>query len=294
MKRLQQVGQSPAASGGEIPSIGRRARRASPFHHRDLPQGLTAMPDLSESLNGLVSRARPRVASGARRTAVVGLGYVSRATEKASSRVGTATSAPRPPEVVAGYTRGWVLFGRPAGSQRARFEWRWFPQRAVITEETAKVPKRLRSIQRRRELEVRFDQDFEAIMQRCREGRSGWLTPEAVDLYREVHQLGFTTTVATYRDDELVGGLWGIRVGRTLGIMSMFHTVDHAGALALAAVAESVGSDGRWSLVDCGQLNENFRRYGAHEVPTERFSELVWESARPQAVISSTRRPDTT
>lgn len=195
-------------------------------------------------------------------------------------RVAYPWSTPTAPEVVANYARGLVLQGR-SGSRWAPFEWRSFPARAVITPETAKVPKRLRVIRRRGELEARFDEDFEAIIHYCQEGRAGsWITPGLIDVYREVHRLGFAVTVGTYRDGRLVGGFWGIGIGRVFGIMSMFHREDHAGALALAALVDVVSGDGRWSVIDCGIMNPNFARYGAREIPEQQFCELVWSGLR--------------
>jgi leucyl/phenylalanyl-tRNA---protein transferase len=185
-------------------------------------------------------------------------------------------STPTAAEVVANYSRGLVLFGRP-GARRVKFEWRSFPKRAVITRETAKVPKRLRGMQRRGELEVRFDQDFEAIIRACQEGRAGWMwiTPALIDVYTEARRLGFVTTVGTYRDGRLVGGLWGIGTGGAFGLMSMFHREDHAGSLAMAALVNALVTEGRWSLIDFGVMTENFARYGAREIPVAEFRELV-------------------
>ena len=104
------------------------------------------------------------------------------------------------------------------------FEWSRFPQRAIITRATAKVPKRLRTIQRRGGLEVRSNTDFYDIVGHCRALHGGdWITAELIDVYHEVHRQGFAGSVATYRDGQLVGGFWGVGMGRVLSIMSMFH-----------------------------------------------------------------------
>jgi leucyl/phenylalanyl-tRNA---protein transferase len=189
-------------------------------------------------------------------------------------------STPTASEVITNYTRGLVLFGRP-GARRVKFEWRSFPARAVITKETANVPKRLRGIQRRGETEVRVDQDFEAIIRACQEGRAAWrwITPELIDVYREARSLGFISTVGTYRDGRLVGGLWGVAIGGTFGLMSMFHREDHAGALAMAALVNAVLTEGRWSVIDVGAMTPNFARYGATEIPVAEFCELVRSGA---------------
>lgn len=199
----------------------------------------------------------------------------------AQPRIALLCPAPTVPQVVANYTRGLTLFGRSRG-RLAIFEWRSFPFRGVITRETAKVPKTVRALQRRTDLEVKFDEDFESIVHMCRVGRDGWiwLTPALIDVYREVRRLGFVGTVGVYRDGQLVAGLWGISVGRVLGIMSMFHQEANAGSLALAAIIDIVSADGRWSIVDCGVLNPHFKMYGARAIPQERFCELVWETLR--------------
>jgi leucyl/phenylalanyl-tRNA--protein transferase len=230
-----------------------------------------------ERLSGL----RSKLGSWLRPVLAVALGSARGLVARGGSRVGVyVRDSPTAAEIAANYTRGWVLFGvRVPGL--AGLEWRRFPKRAVITSETAHVPKRLRSIQRRQDLVIRYDQDFEAIIGHCREGRSGWLTDEAVGAYRGLYELGFVATVGAYRDGRLVGGMWGITVGRVFGIMSMFHLESNAGAVALAAVADCIREGERWSVVDCGQLNDNFKRYGAHEIPSDQFCELVWRSLQP-------------
>lgn len=190
-------------------------------------------------------------------------------------------STPTAREVIVNYTRGLVLFGR-SGARWVKFEWRSFSRRAVITKETAKVPKSLRRIQRRGDIEVRFDQDFEAIIRGCQEGRTGWMwiTPALIDVYKEVRNLGFLSTVGTYRDGQLVGGLWGIGIGRAFGLMSMFHRENHAGSLAMAALVNALLTEGRWSVIDFGVMTPNFSRYGAREIPATEFCELLRSSLR--------------
>jgi leucyl/phenylalanyl-tRNA---protein transferase len=225
-----------------------------------------------------VSGLRWKLRDWLRPVLAVAIGSARGWVERGGVRVGVhVREPPSAAEIAANYTRGWVLFGVDIPGLGG-LEWRRFPKRAVITRETARVPKRLRSIQRRQDLVVRYDEDFEAIVGHCREGRSGWLTDQAVDAYRSLYELGFVATVGTYRDGRLVGGMWGITVGRVVGLMSMFHLENHAGSLALAAVADCVRDGERWSVVDCGELKDNSKRYGAYEISSDQFCELVWRS----------------
>jgi leucyl/phenylalanyl-tRNA--protein transferase len=155
------------------------------------------------------------------------------------------------------------------------FRWQTFRERAVITVETAKVPKRIRRIQRLTDLEVRFDGDFDEIVEGCRRGRTGWLTRDIVALYRQLWQLGFVATIGAYRGDVAVAGLWGLEIGGTLGIMSVFHTEDHSGTVVTAAVVDRLISGDRWSVIDSGLLHDNYVRYGALLVPRAEFCEMV-------------------
>jgi leucyl/phenylalanyl-tRNA--protein transferase len=137
-------------------------------------------------------------------------------------------------------------------------------------------PKTLRTLQRTRGLEIRLGHDFDAIIERCQEGRSGWLSDSVVDLYRRVHELGGASAIGAYRDGRLVGGFWGIVVGRTFGVMSMFHSESDAGSLAFAALADVVRVGTPWSMVDLVYPKQHFVRFGAYNVPADKFSELVW------------------
>ncbi len=224
---------------------------------------------LSEEQIARVAQVRGKT----RLLSAAALGAAAGSIERAALGTGVATDRrPSGSDVLAGYARGWVLFGLRGAR---RFEWRSYPNRAVITADTAKVPKRVGQVRRKLGLEVRFGEDHDAIIERCQEGRDGWLTAEVADVYRELRGLGCLGAVGTYQDGRLVGGLWGPAVGGTFGIMSMFHTVDHAGAIALAGLSDAA-REGEWSTVDCGELNENFRRYGAREIPTQEFCERIW------------------
>jgi Leu/Phe-tRNA-protein transferase len=124
-------------------------------------------------------------------------------------RVSLLRSAPAAHQVVANYTRGYLLFGL-FGSSPAfwlpRLMWYSYPARSIITPESAKIPRDVRRTQRRTDLEVKFNEDFEEIVHACLEGRDlwVWLTPELIEVYREVHRLGFAATVGVYRDGKLV------------------------------------------------------------------------------------------
>ena len=93
------------------------------------------------------------------------------------SLVSASGLPPTPADVIGNYLRGQIIFGEPHTPQRP-IRWRTWAHRAVIVSTSAEVPKRIRRLQRLSDLEIRFDTDFEAITEGCRQGRSGWLTRE--------------------------------------------------------------------------------------------------------------------
>ncbi|PVZ14905.1 leucyl/phenylalanyl-tRNA--protein transferase [Actinomycetospora cinnamomea] len=191
---------------------------------------------------------------------------------EASARVLPEIDALIPPEpanVVANYLRGGVLLGLP-GRQDVRFHYRWDPERGVIDEQSKRIPKRIRTIERRLGFDVRYDHDFEAVLEATRR-EDTWITDEIKAAYLRLHELGFASSIAVYQGDELVGGLWGIEVGSSFGLLSVFHRVDHAGSMALIAMVNQVGDGLRWQLVDVGLVRPSFERFGAHAVPVDEF-----------------------
>ena len=112
---------------------------------------------------------------------------------------------PQPAEIIANYLRGYLFFGRntPKGHW---FHWYTLPVRSVITRATARVPKTQQRLLTRGDFEFRYDQDLEQIMRGCQQGRDGWLTEDAVQIYLGLQRLGLIASVGTYRDGKLIGG----------------------------------------------------------------------------------------
>lgn len=230
------------------------------------------------NLSAMSRRVQPLLRSALRPAAVPILRCLSLAADRFSPDVSYPSSRPTATDVVANYSRGAVLFGR--SSRLTPFVWYSVPMRSIITAETAHVPRTVLRNRRHSELKVRFNEDFEEIIHQCSEGRSGWLTPELISIYLEVHRLGFTVSVGTYRDDQLVGGLWGLAIGSVVSGYSLFHKENNAGTFAFAELVETISNHGPWSAIDCGTVKPHATRYGATEVSRAKFCELVWEGLK--------------
>lgn len=148
----------------------------------------------------------------------------------------------------------------------------WCPQpRAVIVPSELRVSRSLRRTLRRERFRVTADTAFEDVVRGCGSSReSTWITDEIVRAVVELHALGHAHSVEAWREDRLVGGLYGIAVGRTFSGCSMFHLERDASKVTLVRLAERLAAWG-FPFIDCQMGNAHLRRMGARLVHREMF-----------------------
>lgn len=152
----------------------------------------------------------------------------------------------------------------------------WSPDpRMVLPVEALTVPRSLAKRIRRGDYRLTMDQAFEAVIARCarapRPGQYGtWITDEMQRAYVALHERGHAHSVEAWRGDELVGGLYGIAVGRVFCGESMFAAAPDASKVAFVELVRQLG---RWGypLVDCQVHTDHLARFGADEVPRGEF-----------------------
>lgn len=188
-----------------------------------------------------------------------------------------------PERVLSGYAQG--IF--PTGERNNSIVWHCPVVRAVIPADQVHVSKRLKGYLRKERFEIRFDHDFARVMESCADRQKTWITREIIDVYRRLHTMKYAHSVEAYLDDELVGGGYGVALGRVFFLESMFCREDHASKIAFVALAEKLRSDG-FEAIDCQFLTEHWRRFGAKGVPHEQFQQLVARHLNRPAAFSNT------
>ncbi len=123
--------------------------------------------------------------------------------------------------------------------------------------------------------EIRFDTAFSDVIRECarvprRNQKGSWIVPEMVEAYEELYALGYAHSVEAYREGALVGGLYGVCVGRIFCGESMFAKVSDASKAALAVLAEQLGAWG-FDFIDCQVPTEHLKSLGAREIPRDVF-----------------------
>jgi leucyl/phenylalanyl-tRNA--protein transferase len=141
---------------------------------------------------------------------------------------------------------------------------------------------------------TRVDRDFGATIRGCaaprRAGPDTWLNSEMIDSYDQLHELGFGHSVETYREDRLVGGLYGIQLGQVFFGESMFSLERDASKVALARLVEECRARDI-QVIDCQVASTHLARLGARELSRSQFVALLRQYARRTPVGKWLRDP---
>jgi leucyl/phenylalanyl-tRNA--protein transferase len=154
-------------------------------------------------------------------------------------------------------------------------------QRGVIPLHAFHVPARLARTVRSERFTVVCDRDFDAVIDGCAEPQPGrtntWINPRIRNLYRGLYGIGHCHTVEVYDGDALVGGLYGVSLGRTFFGESMFHRARDASKVALVHLVARLKA-GSFALLDTQFVTEHLKTFGATEVPRKQYHKLLAEA----------------
>jgi leucyl/phenylalanyl-tRNA--protein transferase len=171
-----------------------------------------------------------------------------------------------PGTLLAAYRRG--LFPMPSGTPGDPMYWFCPVLRGVLPLDGLRVSRSLR--RSCRDFEVRIDTAFEAVVAMCADPSrpQGWIDRDVRSAYQRLHELGWAHSVETWRDGELVGGLYGVAIGGLFAGESMFHHARDASKAALVALVDGLADEHAGArLLDVQWLTPHLATLGAVEVP---------------------------
>ena len=163
------------------------------------------------------------------------------------------------------------------------------PERGIIPLDAFHVPSRLARTVRSTHLTVTCDHDFSAVIDGCSEPgpkrARTWINAPIRKLYRGLFEIGHCHTVEVYDGDALVGGLYGVSLGRAFFGESMFHRVRDASKIALVHLVARLKL-GRFELLDTQFTTDHLKTFGTTEVSQERYGRLLASATRQSADVS--------
>ena len=154
-------------------------------------------------------------------------------------------------------------------------------QRGIIPLTGFHVAARLARTVRTTPFSVYVDRDFDAVIDGCAEPAEGrartWINTRIRKIYRGLFDLGHCHTVEVYNGDDLVGGLYGVTLGRAYFGESMFHRTRDASKIALVHLIARLRA-GQFKLCDTQYVTDHLKTFGAVEVGKKRYHRLLEEA----------------
>lgn len=194
-----------------------------------------------------------------------------------------------PQTIIAAYSRG--IF--PWFSDNQPILW-WSPDpRMVLFPAEFKVSKSLAKTVNRKLFEIRFDSAFAEVISACSEprqqGGGTWIVAEMQVAYAQLHALGVAHSIESWRDGKLVGGLYGLALGRMFFGESMFARETDASKVALVALVDKLKRDG-FELIDCQQETGHLASFGARPIARDNFLQWLKELINSNQINSAWRK----
>jgi len=159
----------------------------------------------------------------------------------------------------------------------------WSPDpRLVLIPDELKISRSLRQAINKGLFTIKMDTAFAEVIRNCaemrREGQQGtWITEEMIEAYIRLHHAGYAHSVESWQNGELVGGLYGLALGKAFFGESMFARKSSASKIALVTLAEYLRALD-YSFIDCQVTTEHLKSLGAREIPRGKFLQMLKEA----------------
>ena len=174
--------------------------------------------------------------------------------------------------------------------------WCWFSPnpRMVLKPTELKLSKSMERVLRQNRFEIRVDSQFEETMRACASSKrpnqeSTWIEEDMIRDYSQLHQEGIAHSIEAYEKNELVGGLYGLAMGRVFFGESMFHRKPNASKACFAHLAKVTESEGV-DLIDCQVHSKHLESLGAREIPRQEYLDSLPQLLAPLASVVNWKR----
>lgn len=156
----------------------------------------------------------------------------------------------------------------------------WSPDpRAVLFPAQINISRSLKKCLARKQFSVTVDQCFSAVVEHCatvpRHGQSGtWITDDMLEAYQQLFQLGIAHSIEVWENQHLVGGLYGVAIGKVFFGESMFSLATNASKVGFAQLAQQLHQWG-YAMIDCQVSSAHLLSLGAEEIARSHFNGLL-------------------
>jgi leucyl/phenylalanyl-tRNA--protein transferase len=168
----------------------------------------------------------------------------------------------------------------------------WTPDpRFVLETKNIKVSKSMRQVIRSKRFKVTFDTQFQQVIQQCkssaRNGQEGtWITQDMENAYILLHEAGHAHSVEVWEENDLVGGLYGVSLGKMFFGESMFAKVSNASKFGFIQLVERLVAKG-FEMIDCQDYTAHLESLGAEEISRRSFEIFIQEKIEEDGKMGS-------
>ncbi|MEO0328567.1 MAG: leucyl/phenylalanyl-tRNA--protein transferase [Pseudomonadota bacterium] len=159
-------------------------------------------------------------------------------------------------------------------------------RRGILPLDEFHVPKSLKKTIRKDRFNVTYDTRFPQVIEACAavtsERRSTWINQRIITLYCDLFEMGYANSIECWLEGELVGGLYGVRLGRAFFGESMFSRATDASKVALVHLVYQMRKSG-FVLLDTQFTTSHLERFGAREIEREFYQEMLDEALKEEA-----------
>ena len=185
-----------------------------------------------------------------------------------------------PALLLSAYAQGY--FPMAKSRHASKVEWYYPEERGILPLEDFHVPKSLGKIARKAPYKITMDKDFRAVINACadapREKDGGtWINDEIIEAYCALHAMGHAHTVEVWNEGSLVGGLYGVSLGRAFFGESMFSTAPNASKLSLVHLVEWLRAN-NYTLLDTQYVNDHLLQFGVQAIVRDEYLKRLAEA----------------
>ena len=186
--------------------------------------------------------------------------------------------------VIEAYKQG--MFPMAETSSSKEIYWIEPKKRGVFLFNNIKIPKKFKRFLKKNNFQIAIDNNFEQVINNCAKLNSSrkdtWINSTIKKIYIEMHNTGLAHSVECYLNKELVGGLYGIKIGRIFFGESMFSFVSNASKVTLVHLLERLKIGG-FKILDTQFINEHLKQFGAIEVSNKEFKNIIEKNINKEA-----------
>lgn len=162
----------------------------------------------------------------------------------------------------------------------------WSPSpRAILYPHSFHVSRSLKKCLRQNQCTISVDQVFSEVIVRCAQPRLGceetWITPNIIRAYQDLHKQGFAHSIEVWSEDELIGGVYGVGLGKHFYGESMFSSKTNGSKIAMLALCQIL-EDQNCTFLDCQLMTRHLASLGAIALPRAEFLRFIEENRKLQ------------